>query len=259
MPLLSGLDNIHLLQTSKWVNSSLSCNYIFCRNLITSSLQKTRIQITSMQAEIINLKDSSSLFKKKDISEEAEFNKLVDEYIGKRKRIGKGVVDYIKNCKTFITVGNLDKQATTSQSTSFFSGFGGIFGYGSYPVETPETAHKKAKEDEAEVFANIAKTDKDLNSESISDLLTKLAINLRVTHPEKMTTWLSHLQLCFGMMYSSCLNLYIEAKEVEKLKDYLVGELEISKQALEGVKKINSINQNELKSTIEVIHLMHFR
>lgn len=224
------------------------------------SIQKAQTRIASLQFEIQNVKDISNritFIKKKESGNELEFNKLVEEYVGKRKRVGIHLTGPIQDCRSFLKSGDLVKTvqqpATAAQQIGFFSGWNitGMFGYANMP-NNQENSPQKSKEEETESLAIIAKADKDLSCDSICDTLTKLATKIGTTHPERMSVWLNQLQLCFGIMYRSCLNLYTESKEVEKLKDFLVGELEFTKQALEAAKKSNLSIQNELKNTIEV-------
>eukprot|EP01022_Parablepharisma_sp_SALTPOND_P016521 TRINITY_DN2443_c0_g1_i1.p1 TRINITY_DN2443_c0_g1~~TRINITY_DN2443_c0_g1_i1.p1 ORF type:complete len:768 (-),score=102.31 TRINITY_DN2443_c0_g1_i1:1348-3651(-) len=254
-----------LIHSSKAMYSSLSKNPSVLLHLLNQTTFNARTQMTSLQKIIEKLKDDDKRFaflKKLKVAVDPEFNKLIDEYICKKKPIGSFLAKSILDSRNFIYTGDIQKKAMVEKksdsSGGFFSGWGlsTVWNLALDVTNIPGTVSSKSAsaqpEDDSLVIESIVNTEKHMSPETICGMLNKMATKIGSSQPGRMSQWINQLQLCFSMLFRGCMQFYSEAKDLEKLKNFLVDRLEGVKEKLKLIRKENEIMRKEVESIKEV-------
>ncbi len=237
-----------LMRTSRWTLEAVLRERGTWSVLLGSTVRRAKAKIAELEQTVKEVKDDDKRFaflKKIKVAADPEFNSLIDEYICKRKAIGLALTKPVTECRAFIYTGDTQKKVASaerkqeSSGSGFFSGWGigSVFGMGD--VQIPGTKEEKktptADSEEADL-GTIAAAEIGTAPETISGLLSKMAARIRTFQPERASMWLNQLQLCLGTLFRATLQFYTEAKNVEKLKNFLIDRLDILKEKLKESK-----------------------
>lgn len=254
--MLEPKDIASLLTSSKRVNEVLSSSKVLWLHTTIQNNLKTKSTTTILKKRIEVLESEDLRFAALKTPEATqEISALIDEYIRKRKTLGESIVTIVKNCKSFITTGDVVELTKTTEtkpqaSSGFFGTLGGMLGFGS-----GEAVKTEKVQDPAVELAEIISSEKMISPERISVMLTQNAMKLAGTNQEKMNKWIMTLQKCFATLYKSLLYFYCEAKDVEKLKDFMrIRVEELTEQSSKQKKGMNTL-KDQYKNCKEVIFI----
>lgn len=249
-----------LLSSSKRVNECLSESKVLWLHTLMQTNLKAKNACTQLQKRIETLESDDARYVALTKPEmEKEMTTLIDEYICKRKVLGESIFNIVRDCKSFIytgkaadtNIGEVTQEAKpaeeASQSYGFFGAISGIFSFGA--GETPKPAKK---EDAESVLAEIVASEKTISPEGVNSTLTNVGRKLVVTSQEKMNKWIATLQKCFSNLYKSMLYFYCEAKDVEKLKDFMRIRFETTMRNLSEEKKKSGKLRDDYKNCKQV-------
>eukprot|EP00826_Nyctotherus_ovalis_P038882 TRINITY_DN3680_c0_g3_i2.p1 TRINITY_DN3680_c0_g3~~TRINITY_DN3680_c0_g3_i2.p1 ORF type:complete len:300 (-),score=71.00 TRINITY_DN3680_c0_g3_i2:164-1063(-) len=179
-----------------------------------------------------------------NVSSDPEFARLVDQYICKKKVIGSALVKPLVDSRSFIYTGDMESKALPEkkqeESGGFFSGWGlgTVLNFAKSTMNISGTASSGKdgqNKKEMESLNLVVNSEKQLTPSSICEMLNKMAIELRLKQASRLNVWIKQLQMCFGMLFKGCIQFYLEAKDIEKLKDFLLYRVEDLKQKLTAV------------------------
>ena len=239
--------------TSKKANEIISSNKTTWLHIISQVKSENR-KITNELKEKIELlenKDKRFAFLKNPNTTK-EMNQLIEDYVCKNKFLGSSIAKIVKDTKSFIYTGEMNNESPVKEkpketSGGFFSALSNVFGYNT----TPE---QKETEDESDkIFTEIIASEKSISAEAINGLLTTTSKRLAFTNQEKVNKWVMTMQKCLSQLYKGVLMFYGEAKDVEKVKDFLTKRYEQVRSKLKEVKETNEKLINQCKENREVV------
>jgi len=258
----------NMLISSKLFNSSMIKNPAVWIHIIIQTNKSAQKSLQNLEKIITKLKNDDKRFnflKKIKISTDPEFNRLVDEYICKKKQIGSSLLKPLTESRNFIYTGETQKKAPIekkpdmqTQQSGFFSGLASVFSLVSEQTNIPGTMQKPMPsispplDDENDTLEVLSNSDKHISPETICGLLNKMAARIGSSQPDKMNRWLNQLQLCFGMLFKACIQFYLEAKDLEKLKNFLVDRLDGLKEKMKNEKIKEETRLKEIENIKDV-------
>jgi hypothetical protein len=227
------------IKSSKCLYEAFAKNSAVTGYLVEQVVRRAKVKVNSLEQDIEKLRSDERFNFLKD---DPELVKLVDEFICKRKPIGSNIIKPLTDSRNFMHNGEIEKK-----DAGMFSGWSlsSVFGLGS-----------KGREGENGGVEEIIEREKETTPENICAILNKVAARIGARQPEKMSKWINQLQLCFGVLFKASMELYVEAKKVEKVKDFLVRRLEQLKQKLLDTKKQNQDMKIALRNANEVKDMM---
>ena len=256
-----------LMQTSKWMQQTLMNHQGVWIHLLNTITQRTKSRTMDLEKTIDKVKKDDKRFaflRKINTTTDPEFNKLIDEYICKRKAIGSILLKPITDARNFIYSGDIQKKGSPEKKPESAAGFFGGWNLGNMLGLAPDSTRipgtvaavkpplpVQKQEEDLSLFG-IANSDKHISPETICGMLNKIATRIGTAQPDKISLWLNQLQLCFGMLFRSSLQFYLEAVDVEKLKNFLVTRLEDLKTKLKLSRKQGEELKKQAEDALEV-------
>lgn len=250
---------LNLIQTAKSIYCPLKKNSGVYSNLLNQVVTNTSSKIKLLEETIEILKEDERRFafvKGTNVSSDPEFTRLVDQYICKKKVIGSALVKPLVDSRSFIYTGDMESKTLPGkkqeESGGFFSGWGlnTVLNFAKNTMNIAGTASSSKdaqSRKEAESLNLVVNSERQLTPSSICEMLNKMAIELRLKQASKLNVWIKQLQMCFGMLFKGCIQFYLEAKDIEKLKDFLLYRVEDLKQKLTAV----TIQKEECSKSLE--------
>jgi len=230
---------VMVIKSSKCFYEAFTKNSAVTNHLVDQVLRTAKVKINTLKGSIEDLKSEERFNFLKD---DAELVKLVDEFICKRNPIGTNLIKSLIDSRNFMYNGEIEKKESGILSGWSLSSMLGL--------------SNKEKEPEDRGVEEIIEGEKGTTPENICITLNKAAARIGARHPEKMSKWINQLQLCFGMLFKSSIEFYVEAKKVEKVKNFLIKRLDEVKQKLLDTKKQNQDIKIALRNANEVKDIM---
>ena len=257
--MLEPKDIASLLCTSKKINESLAANRMLWLHSIKQLSTKAKDSVSMLNEKLELLKNDDKRYaflKGPEGATDEDIKKLIDEYICQRKRLGDSIVKIVQDCKAFIYTGEIQFDAKkvaiatpvkpAEAGSGFFGTIGGMLGLGAV-MGTSAKAEPLKEEDVGAILATIVTGEKNMSPEGINSTLTNTAKKLASLNQDKMSRWVVTLQKCFATLYKATLYFYCEARDVEKLKDFLTDRFEQLKNKLKDTKEENKKLQEHVK------------
>ena len=238
-----------LLRSGKVFYNSILGNKKVFSIIFNQITQNAKVKIGLLENTIESLKSDDKRFaflKEINVSSDPEITRLIEKYICHKETIGSMIVKPLMNSRSFIYTGDMQGSLTQEKkhdnSGGFFSNWklGSMINYAIETISIPGTNQPSKSNQIESSIDSVLSSEKQISPESICDMLNKMARKIRLSEPTKLNQWLNQLQLCFGVLFKGCLQFYLEAKDIEKLKNFLLYRFEELKQ-----KYANAIKQKD--------------
>ena len=250
--MLAPKDFFNIILSAKAIYNLLRNQDVYI-HLLNKLALDNNTKVKRLEETIEGLKENDKKFeflKGANVSSDPEFTRLVDEYICKKKVIGNALIKPLVDSRSFLYSGDIDNKSLPNKkpedSGGFFSGWGisSVLNFAKNTIAIPKDTQNKK---EIETLNLIINSEKQLTPSSICEMLNKMALELRQKQASRLSVWVKQLQLCFGMLFKGCIEFYLEAKDIEKLKDFLLYRVEDLKKKLTAI----TIQRDEHCKSIE--------
>ncbi len=255
-----------LLVTSKRVNEVIAANKATWAHVLRQVSRRAKDSINTLQTKIELMKDDDKRFAFLKTTEggatDEEVKRLIDEYICKRKRLGDSLVKIVQDCQSFIYTGETyqegKKQILAGKDGTgggLLSALKGMIGMGGDVAAAKDPAAAAAlpkEEDPAVVLSGIISGEKSATLDSAVAILSNTGNKLAKVSQERVAKWVMTLHRSFVLLFRSTLNFYCEARDVEKLKDFLSSRFEQLKDRNRELRDECKKAQDQLNENVSV-------